>query len=111
MNAERHFRAEGRVQGVMFRQTLIRAAQKRNLRAAASNMPGGSVTFLLAGDPDKIEEIATGLTSGREINSWGAHVTRLSPLPENEQIPFEKHQVTTENVDDFRWSTGVDMYL
>lgn len=111
MTTERHFRAEGRVQAVMFRQTLIRAAQKRCLRAAASNMPDGSVTFLLDGDPDKIEEIAAGLTSGREINSWGAHVTRLSPLPENDRIPFGKHQVTTENVDSFRWNTNIDMFL
>ena len=111
MTTERHFQVDGRVQGVMFRQTLIRAAQKRGLRAAASNMPDGSVTFLLAGDPGKIEEIVTELTSGREINSWGARVEKLSPLPENQRIPFEKHQVTTGNVDEFRWSTGVDMYL
>ncbi len=111
MTSERHFRAEGRVQGVMFRQTLIRAAQKRDLRAAASNMPDGSVAFLLAGDPVKIEEITAGLTSDREINSWGARVTRLAPLPENERIPFERHQVTTENVDSFRWSTGIEMFL
>ena len=111
MTTEHHFRAEGRVQGVMFRQTLIRAAQERNLRAAASNMPDGSVCFLLNGDPDRIEEIATGLISGREINSWGAHVEKLSPLPENERIPFEKHQVTTDNVDGFHWRTDIEMFL
>ena len=55
----RYFKANGRVQRVMFRQTLIRAAQRRGLMAGASNTRGNTneVTFTLSGDNAKIEEI------------------------------------------------------
>jgi acylphosphatase len=111
MNIQSHFRVEGRVQGVMFRQTFIRAAQKRGLSGAATNLPDGSVSCLLSGAQAKIDEILEGLRSGREINSWGARVERLVPLDSETGLAFNKHQVTTENVDSYNWSPDVEMYL
>ncbi len=111
MDIESHFLVTGRVQGVMFRQTLIRAAEKAGLKGAASNMPDGSVFCLLAGDGEKIEAIQERLRSGMQLNSWGAQVAELRPLSVAQALPFEQHQVTTANVDSFGWSAGVEMYL
>jgi acylphosphatase len=108
---ELHFRVEGKVQGVMFRQTFIRAAQKRNLKGAATNMPDGSVHCILSGPEDKINEIVEGLQSGKAINSWDASVDVLALLSADQSLAFEQHQVTTENVDSFSWSPNVEMYL
>jgi len=106
-----HFTVQGRVQNVMFRQTFIRAAQRRNLKAAASNLPDGQVACYLEGPGDLIDDILQGLESGRPINSWGARVECLRRQTEAEGISFSSHQVTTDNVDRFNWSPNVSMYL
>ena len=111
MNIAVHFRVSGKVQGVMFRQTFIRAAQRRDLEGAASNLPDGRVSCFLSGAKDKIDEIRSGLQTGKAINSWGARVEELVFLEEREGIPFHAHQVTTANVDAFSWSPDVEMYL
>jgi acylphosphatase len=95
----------------MFRQTLIRAAQRRGLEGAASNLPDGRVACFLSGAGDKIDEITRELRTGAAINSWGATVEELVFLEEREGLPFHDHQVTTANVDTFRWSPDVEMYL
>ena len=95
----------------MFRQTFIRAAQRRNLAGAASNLSDGSVACFLSGAEDKIEEITGGLETGEAINSWGARVDGLVFLEARDGIPFDEHQVTTANVDTFSWSPDVEMYL
>jgi acylphosphatase len=111
MNIQRFFRVEGKVQGVMFRQTFIRAAQKRGLTGAATNMPDGSVSCFLSGTESEIKELLNGLQSGQEINSWGAQVERLVSLTPESGLAFDKHQVTTANVDSYNWSPDVEMYL
>ena len=60
------YRAMGRVQNVMFRQTLIRGAQKRGLEAGATNDASDRrvVTFTLCGDAGKIAEIVNFLSAG-----------------------------------------------
>jgi hypothetical protein len=37
--ASRYFIAIGKVQGVMFRQTIMRGAMKRGIKAGATNLP------------------------------------------------------------------------
>lgn len=111
MRKEVYFLVEGRVQGVMFRQTFIRAAQFRGLKGGATNVSGDRVSCFLAGEADQVQQVMDGLESGRPINSWGAVVDHLLPLNEDKGIPFEQHQVTTENVDSFHWNPNVDMYL
>ena len=104
-------RVRGKVQGVMFRQTFIRALQKRNLKGGATNHPKDlhEVSFTLSGEEEFIREILEKLKEGHPINSWGATVQTLEELPD--VIPIENHEVTTENVDNFNWSSGVEMYL
>jgi acylphosphatase len=111
MNSQRYFRVEGKVQGVMFRQTFIRAAQKRGLTGAATNLPDGSVSCFLSGSEAEIKELLNGLQSGQEINSWGAKVEQLIVLTPESGQAFDKQQVTTANVDSYNWSPDVEMYL
>jgi acylphosphatase len=106
-----YFKVTGKVQGVMFRQTFIRGAQARGLKAAASNLDDGSVSCFLSGPAEMIDDIIVKLLSGEPINSWGALVDRMTPISDPEGIPFERHQVTTSNADSFNWSQGIEMYL
>ncbi len=105
------FKVSGKVQGVMFRQTFIRACQDRGLKAAASNLSDGTVSCYIHGPTDMIDDLIVKLLSGEPINSWGACVGKMIPLSDQEGIPFEKHQVTTSNVDSFNWRPGIDMYI
>ena len=106
----RFFLAKGNVQGVMFRQTVIRAAQKRSLRAGATNLPGGSeVAITLDGDDDAIKEMMRSARDMKPLNSWGAAIEELVEQDGGRQI--RGHQVTTENVDDFSWNPDVNMFL
>lgn len=105
------FKVSGKVQGVMFRQTFIRACHSRGLKAAASNLSDGTVSCYASGDTGMIDDLIANLLSGKEINSWGACVEKLIPISDVEAIPFEKHQVTTINVDRFNWHPNVDMYI
>ena len=105
------FKVTGKVQGVMFRQTFIRACHSRGLKGAASNLSDGTVSCYVSGDTEVIDDIFVNLLSGNEINSWGACVEKMIPISDAEGIPFEKHQVTTTNVDSFNWNPDVDMYL
>jgi acylphosphatase len=111
MSVTKSGRVRGRVQGVMFRQTFVRALLKRGLAGGATNSPdsGDEVVFTLEGDEGSVEEVLNRLGSGEPINSWGAQVESLEMI--DEPIPIERHQVTTLNVDEFRWSGGVEFYL
>jgi acylphosphatase len=107
-----YFVACGAVQGVMFRQTLIRGARKRNLRAGATNLDDGrSVAITLLGDPMIIESFANEIKSKKELNSWGARVDSWAIVEEGKGKDIAIHQVTTENVDTFAWDTSVKMFL
>jgi acylphosphatase len=104
----RTFLAKGKVQGVMFRQTLIRGAQKRKLKCGASNLPDGNIVkFTLEGDNNLIQEIIDFMKSGKPINNWDAKIDEII----EEGNPDSKYQVTTENVDTMNWNPNVEMYL
>ena len=111
MSITRYFMAYGIVQGVMFRQTLIRGSQKRGLAAGASNDPlqPDKVSFTLQGPIEAIDSIADFLKSGKPMNDWGARVEKLEELEKGFSI--KSHQVNTENVDSFNWNPMVKMYL
>ena len=104
----RTFLVKGKVQGVMFRQTLIRGAKKRNLKAGASNLSNrNEARFTLEGDDKLIQEMIDYLKSGRPINNWNARIDEVI----EEQVPEASYQVTTENVDTMSWNPNVEMYL
>jgi acylphosphatase len=107
---KRFFLARGNVQGVMFRQTVIRAAQKRKLRAGATNLPGGrEVAITLDGDDKAIVEMIASAREMKPLNSWGAVIEELVEQDGGRNIRV--HQVTTENVDDISWNPDVNMFL
>jgi len=95
----------------MFRQTVIRAAEKRGLKAGATNDPSDRsiVRFTLEGNESLISEIIDFMTAGKKLNSWGAQVESLEELTPSYDVNV--HEVTTNNVNDFNWSGGVDFYL
>ena len=113
MTVTKNFVVHGKVQGIMFRQTLIRGAHKRGLKAAATNNPNDTneVSFVLEGKEEIINQLTDRLQNGEPINSWGAHVTELIEIDEDNGIPFDLHQVSTDNVDEFNWSPNVDFFL
>jgi acylphosphatase len=102
---------QGKVQGVMFRKTLILAANKRALRAGATNdaLDHDTVHFSLEGDSRKIKELEVQLLSLDPLNSWGARAMSLIPLSLFKEI--ETHEVTTENIENLKFSSGVEFYL
>lgn len=108
-----HFDVYGKVQKVMFRQTLMRGAIKRGLYAAASNDPldRNRVYCYLKGDPSVCQEMMNKLASGEKLNSWGAQVETLRAASNPSERDPSRYEVNTENVDDIDWSGGVEFYL
>lgn len=111
MSATVYFYVTGKVQNVMFRQTVMRGSLKRQLIAGATNHPEdhNRVDVTLQGDRAKIDEIIAKLRSGDEINSWHAQCESVVMQP-NGRAPLE-HEVNTENVDSIKWAGGVKFYL
>ncbi|MCB1937188.1 MAG: acylphosphatase [Nitrosomonas sp.] len=101
----------GNVQNVMFRQTFVRAAIKRKLKAGASNDEQDlqRVHCSLSGDATIIDEMLSKLLEGKPINSWNAYVDELHQY--DYFIELSEHQVTTDNVGQFNWSPNVEFYL
>jgi acylphosphatase len=101
----------GRVQNVMFRQTIMRAAIKRGLVAGATNVRSDRtrVDISLSGDPAKIQEIVDGLKSGKALNSWGAFCETVEVVQTGKE-PLQ-HEVNTANVNNIKWKKGVKFYL
>lgn len=107
---KRFFLAQGKVQGVMFRQTVIRGAHNRKLKAGATNLPGGTeVAITLDGDGGAIDEMVETAAKLQPLNSWGAAIETITEMESGRELG--EHQVTTENVDDFSWNPNVEMFL
>ena len=60
----RLFRIEGRVQGVLFRESTRRAAQPMGITGYAKNMTDGSVQVLACGDPGALDRLTGWLKQG-----------------------------------------------
>lgn len=63
----------------------------------------------LAGDASAVDELMNKLREGKPINSWNAQVEELHL--HDYFIEFSDHQVNTDNVDDYDWSSDVAFYL
>jgi len=57
-------RIEGRVQGVMFRESARRTAQPMGITGYVKNMPDGSVQVLACGDKGALERFTAWLRQG-----------------------------------------------
>jgi len=60
----RLFRIEGRVQGVLFRESTRRAAQPMGITGYAKNMTDGSVQVLACGDRAALDRLTEWLRQG-----------------------------------------------
>lgn len=63
----RKFRVTGRVQGVWFRESTRREAEKLGLNGYAVNCADGSVEVLACGAPDAVEQLARWLHHGPQL--------------------------------------------
>ena len=64
MTVRKRVRAHGRVQGVFFRDTLRRAAQREGVAGWAANRPDGTVEAVLEGDEQAVERLVELCRSG-----------------------------------------------
>lgn len=64
---------DGRVQGVFYRDTCRREAQRAGLSGWARNRPDGAVEVVLEGDPDAVERMVSWCRTGPQ----GAVVTSV----------------------------------
>jgi acylphosphatase len=108
---EQSYSIYGKVQGVMFRKTLILAAGKLELAAGASNDNNDTdcVHFSLAGDSRKIETLEQRLMTLESLNSWGAKATKLIKLKNYKKV--KTYEVTTLNIEKLQFTSGVEFYL
>ena len=60
----RLFRVEGRVQGVLFRESTRRKAQPLGITGYAKNMQDGSVQVLACGEAGALDQLAKWLEQG-----------------------------------------------
>ena len=105
------FEVFGKVQGVMFRQTFIRGLIKRGLSGGATNIDNNkkSVSISIEAESEKsINCVIKELVEKKIINSWQATVESITEV---NKIEIKAHEVTTKNVDDYKWSSGVEFYF
>jgi acylphosphatase len=104
---------QGNVQGVMFRQTVIRAMIKRGIVGGASNDRKDKhlVRMTLIGDSAEIQQLVSIIKVGTQLNDWGAQASNLIEVSATQGIPIEQHQVTTNNVDSKKWNPNVTMFI
>ena len=105
------FKVHGKVQGVMFRKTFIKGLIKRNLKGGATNINDfhRSVDITIEADNEsQIFEVVQELLRLKVINSWNATVEKIDEI---KIIEVSNHEVTTDNIDTKKWSSGVDFYF
>ena len=67
MTIAARLRIEGRVQGVGYRDWLVREARRRGLRGWVRNRRDGSVEALVAGDPATVEGVIAACARGPSL--------------------------------------------
>jgi acylphosphatase len=79
----RLFLIEGRVQGVLFRESARRAAQPLGITGHAKNMGDGSVQVLACGEPGALNRLAEWLKQGPPM----AQVDRVEWIVSSSKCP------------------------
>ncbi|CAH0481444.1 unnamed protein product [Peronospora belbahrii] len=110
---DRWLEVRGKVQNVMFRQTVIRAMQKRGLEGGATNDSHDTslVRMTLRGSIEQMEDLVRALREDKAINDWGAKATSVEDVDAEHGMALETHQVTTANVDNRRWNPNITMFI
>lgn len=81
----RRWRIEGRVQGVFFRASTRRQAQKLGLTGHAINLADGAVDVLACGQREQLDQLETWLHQGppaAKVTSITAQSTEQTDQPE-----------------------------
>ena len=68
----------GHVQGVFFRDTTRRLAERHGVSGSVSNRPDGTVEAIFEGEPEAVERLVSFCHDGPH----GAHVTRVEVTEE-----------------------------
>ena len=79
-----HFKVEGRVQGVYYRQSAIDVAQRLGLRGWVRNRRDGSVEILATGDEEALNEFLGWCRIGPEA----AKVAALEIMDDDDSLPL-----------------------
>lgn len=79
-----HFKVEGRVQGVYYRQSAIDVAGRLGLRGWVRNRRDGSVEILATGDDKALNEFLDWCRIGPEA----AQVTALEIMEDDDSLPL-----------------------
>jgi acylphosphatase len=66
MEITRHLRIHGRVQGVFYRDSMIREAKRLGVRGWVRNCSDGSVEAVVQGAPDQVEALIAWSRTGPE---------------------------------------------
>ena len=103
--------AHGNVQDVMFRQTILRVAEKFGLTAGATNCyyDPDRVDISIEGKEDSVNKFFEKIKPGNELNSWGAKIDKLEFLPEGRE-PLD-HQINTNNFNQIHWRNDIKFYV
>ena len=75
-DSARRFTVHGRVQGVFFRDSTRREAERLGIRGHAINLPDGTVEVLAAGSTDALDELERWLHQGPPMS----RVTRVEAI-------------------------------
>ena len=81
--AARRFVVTGKVQGVFFRASTVRIAEKLGIRGFARNLPGGGVEVLAMGETASLGSLAAWLRQGPAL----ARVTDVTEQ-EVDAVPY-----------------------
>ena len=82
----RLFTVHGRVQGVWFRDSTRREAERLGITGYAINLPNGTVEVLACGGSDALNELATWLLAGPPLASVTKVDARDSEATETEEF-------------------------
>jgi acylphosphatase len=82
-SSARRFTVHGRVQGVFFRDSTRREAQRLGISGHAVNLPDGTVEVLAAGPVDALAELERWLHQGPPMS----RVTRVEAVAVTVEVP------------------------
>jgi acylphosphatase len=90
MEVTRHLRIHGRVQGVFYRESMLREAKRLEVRGWVRNCIDGSVEAIVQGAPDAVDTLIAWTRRGPEhaqvehivVSEGAGHYTRFERLPD-----------------------------
>jgi acylphosphatase len=87
-----HLKIQGRVQGVWFRESMRREAQRLGVNGWVCNRPDGSVEATIQGSADAVKALNEWAHSGPPL-AHVQHVARTSVVTQERFSTFEKRAV------------------